>query len=387
MVVGARSAPFPPLDGGAERRPRLAIGNWQLAIAVTLVCGVTALGCGRRGPVVVPRTAAAEPVADLGAAPQANSVVLTWSRPTRYEDGTPLRESLDFRLYRRSAPLVPGAPASEGRRDLEGFALVATIRGERPENARVEGSLYAFQDDDHGRGLAYGRRYDYRVVSRDRRGFQSLPSNLARMDLEMPPSPPGDLRGTAGEGRVDLAWAAPTTRADGTPLPAVRGYNIYRSEQPGAFPEQPINPQPVPEPRYADGGLADGRTYFYVVRAVENEAPPWQESGNSNMAAATPRDITPPAAPANLQAAATRAEVSLIWDANSEPDLAGYHVYRSEVPHTAYRRLTPQPIRGATYADRTVARGTTYYYVVTAVDAAPTPNESLFSDELVVRVP
>jgi fibronectin type 3 domain-containing protein len=105
------------------------------------------------------------------------------------------------------------------------------------------------------------------------------------------------------------------------------------------------------------------------------------------MAAATPRDITPPTPPRNLQAAATRAEVSLIWDANTEPDLAGYLVYRSEVPHTAYQRLTPQPLRGTTYADRTVARGTTYYYVVTAVDTAATPNESIFSNELVVRVP
>ena len=83
----------------------------------------------------------------------------------------------------------------------------------------------------------------------------------------------------------------------------------------------------------------------------------------------------------------TRAEVSLIWDANTEPDLAGYHVYRSEVPHTAYRRLTSQPIQRTIFADRAVARGTAYYYVVTAVDTAATPNESLFSDELAVHVP
>jgi fibronectin type 3 domain-containing protein len=167
----------------------------------------------------------------------------------------------------------------------------------------------------------------------------------------------------------------------------VRGYNIYRSEQAGAFPDRPLNTDPVAEPRYVDGGLANDRTYFYVVRAVVNEAPPWQESASSNMAAATPRDITPPAAPLNLRAAATRAEVSLIWDANTEADLAGYLVYRSEVPQTAYRRVTPQPLRATTYADRTVARGTTYYYVITAVDTAATPNESLFSDELIVHVP
>jgi hypothetical protein len=338
-------------------------------------------------------------VANLGAAPEANTVLLTWSRPGRNEDGSPLQGSLDFRLYRRSAALPGGAPAaatepagpgglgSEGPRDLEGYTLVATVRGERPENARVEGPNYAFRDDGNGRGLAYDRRYEYRLVARDRRGYESQPSNQARVDLSVPPVPPGDLAATAGEGRADLVWTPPRTRADGSPLGAVRGYNIYRSEQAGAFPDRPLNAEPVAEPRYTDGGLANDRTYFYVVRAVVNEAPPWQESASSNMAAATPRDITPPASPQNLRAAATRAEVSLIWDANTEPDLGGYLVYRSEVPQTAYRRLTPQPLRGTTYADRTVARGTTYYYVITAVDTAATPNESLFSDELTVRVP
>lgn len=390
MPVGAQNAPsnYQERNGRAKRHLHLSFVHWSFVIAVTLLCGVTALGCGRRAAPVVPRTAAPEPVADLGAAPEANTIMLTWSRPARNEDGAPLQGSPDFRLYRRTGPLAAGAPAgSEGPRDLEGYTLVATVRGERPENARVDGSLYAFRDDANGRGLAYGQRYEYRLVARDRRGFQSQASNLARVDLWMPPAPPGDLAATAGEGRVDLAWSPPTTRADGSPLGAVRGYNIYRGEQAGAFPDRPLNAQPAAEPRYADGGLANDRTYFYVVRAVVNEAPPWQESGSSNLAAATPRDITPPAPPQNLQAAATRAEVSLIWDANTEPDLAGYLVYRSEVPHTAYQRLTPQPIRGTTYADRTVARGTTYYYVITAVDTAATPNESLFSDELVVRVP
>ena len=387
------------MTGATSHDRHWSLAHWSLVIALALASASAFQGCGRRAAPVVPRTAAPEPVADLGAAPDANTIILTWSRPARYEDGTPLRGAPDFRLYRRSSPLsagpppaatgpaAAGGPGTESPRGLEGFSPLATVRGERPQNARVEGSLYAFRDDGNGRGLPYGQRYEYRLVSRDRRGFQSLPSNLARVDLRVPPSPPGELAATAGESRVDLAWRPPTTRVDGTALGPARGYNIYRSEQAGVFPDQPINPEPVSEPRYADGGLANDRTYFYVVRAVENEAPPWQESGNSNLAGASPRDITPPAAPRNLQAAATRAEVSLIWDASTEADLAGYHVYRSEVAHTGYRRLTPRPIQRTTYADRAVAGGTTYYYVVTAVDTAAAPNESLFSDELTVRVP
>jgi predicted small lipoprotein YifL len=367
------------------RAPAVGFGHWAWVIAaVALAAG----GCGRKGPPVLPRLAAPEPVANLTAAPQANTIVLTWSRPARHEDGTPLRGVPDFSLFRRVSPVTtPGAPAPDGGRSLEGFILLATVRGEAPENARVAGPLYAFRDDEGGRGLPFGQRYAYRVVARDRRGYPSQPSNLALVDLLIPPTPPEGLNAVAGEGRVDLRWTAPTTRVDGTPLGPVRGYNVYRSEQAGVFPEAPINPQPVTEPRYNDGGAANDRTYFYVVRVVENETPPWWESGNSTRVAATPRDITPPAPPRNLQAAATRAEVSLIWDRNDEPDLLGYHVYRSEVSRTAYRRLTAEPIRATTLVDRAVARDATYYYVISAVDTAAAPNESSFSDEVAIRIP
>lgn len=372
---------------------RTVLGQWSFVVAVALLYGAAAFGCARRGTPVVPSTATPEPVADLSALPQDNAIALSWSRPTRLQDGRPLTAPPDFRLYRRVSPIpsaesAAGAPAPvAGRWDMEGYTPVATVRGERPDNARVEGNLYAYRDDDDGRGLAYGQRYEYRLVARDVRGYQSPPSNAVRVDLRIAPSPPGDLRAREGEGRVDLAWSAPTTRVDGEPLGPVRGYNIYRGEEAGTFPGAPVNPQPVTQPRYTDAGLANDKTYFYVVRVVDNEAPPWQESGNSNMAAATPRDVTPPFPPRGLQAAATRGEVALIWDPNDERDLAGYHVYRSEVRRTAYRRLTDRPIQDTTFSDRTVARATTYYYVITAVDNAATPNESLYSDEIAVRAP
>lgn len=330
---------------------------------------------------------------DLTAVPEANAIILSWSRPTRLEDGKPLAAPPDYRLYRRvssipaTEPATTAAPPGSGPRDLEGFGLVATVRGKEPDNARVEGNLYAYRDDENGRGLATGQRYEYRLAARDRRGYQSRPSNAVRVDLRSAPAPPTSLRASEGEGRVDLAWTAPTARLDGTPLGTVQGYNIYRSEDLGSFPAAPVNPQPLTEPHYTDAPVANAKTYFYVVRAVDNAAPPWQESGNSNMASAIPRDVTPPFPPRSLQAAATRGEVSLIWDPNDEPDLAGYHVYRSEIPRTGYRRLTTEPVRATTFTDRTVARATTYYYVITAVDTAATPNESLSSNEAIARVP
>ncbi|HRV07196.1 MAG TPA: Ig-like domain-containing protein [Acidobacteriota bacterium] len=62
--------------------------------------------------------------------------------------------------------------------------------------------------------------------------------------------------------------------------------------------------------------------------------------------------------------------VTLEWDPNSEPDLAGYNVYRSLRSGTGYVKLNGFLIRNTTYTDSTISYGTTYYYVATAVNAA-----------------
>ena len=45
-----------------------------------------------------------------------------------------------------------------------------------------------------------------------------------------------------------------------------------------------------------------------------------------------PPDSTPPAAPTGLAAAGGTCGIDLTWDANSEPDVAGYNVYRGTSP-------------------------------------------------------
>ena len=118
-------------------------------------------------------------------------------------------------------------------------------------------------------------------------------------------------------------------------------------------------------------------TYYYVVRAVDTFD---NESGNSNQASATPTDTIPPAAPTGLSASAGNQTVSLDWSNNGEADINGYNVYRSTTSGGTYTRLNGTLLGSSNYTDNSVTNGTTYYYVVTAVDTSS--NESTNSGEV-----
>jgi hypothetical protein len=68
--------------------------------------------------------------------------------------------------------------------------------------------------------------------------------------------------------------------------------------------------------------------------------------------------------------------VQLIWDANTEPDLAGYIVLRATAPDETLQPLTPAPIRDTVFKDATVTPGVRYLYAIVAVDSATPPNRS-----------
>ena len=77
---------------------------------------------------------------------------------------------------------------------------------------------------------------------------------------------------------------------------------------------------------------------------------------------------------------ATGTAVSLIWEANTEADLAGYVVLRGDAPGDKLAPLTPAPIGDAAYVDTSIRRTRTYMYEVIAVDK--TGNQSAPSNRV-----
>jgi len=87
----------------------------------------------------------------------------------------------------------------------------------------------------------------------------------------------------------------------------------------------------------------------------------------------------PPAPPTGLAATAGDAQVSLDWDDNTESDRAGYNVYWATEESGPYTKLNGALLASSDYLDSGLENGTTYYYVVTAVDTGS--NESDISSE------
>ena len=210
------------------------------------------------------------------------------------------------------------------------------------------------------------RVYVLRGVTHGGRG--GPPSARLQVPLGPGPQAPGGVVARNTEKAVILEWL-PAVAALGASAPT---YNVYRPD----FPEQPLNPKPLGDISYEYSSADSGVEACFGIRSVDAAGAALVESPMSDLACVTPKDIFPPAPPKGLAATPTPGAVQLIWDANTEADLAGYIVLRATLPDEKLLPLTPAPIRDTVYRDSSVTAGAEYVYVVVAVDATTPVNQS-----------
>ncbi len=105
-----------------------------------------------------------------------------------------------------------------------------------------------------------------------------------------PPTAPTNLRATAGDARVALAWNAPAFDGGSS----ITGYRVYRGPSPGG---ETLLPTPaITSTSYTDATAVNGTTYYYKVSAVNANG----EGPLSNGASATPVALVTPAAPLTI---------------------------------------------------------------------------------------
>jgi fibronectin type 3 domain-containing protein len=165
------------------------------------------------------------------------------------------------------------------------------------------------------------------------------------------PAVPMGLAATAGNAQVSLTWSASSTATS---------YHLKRATTSGGPYTQIAAPTST---AYTDTSVTNGTTYYYVVSALDSAG----ESVNSAQASALPVAPTViPATPTGLSATPGNASVALTWSASS--GATGYNVKRATTSGGPYTQIAAPTT--ASYTDTAVTNGTTYYYVVSALDSA-----------------
>ncbi|HZT77782.1 MAG TPA: hypothetical protein VFA27_14105 [Vicinamibacterales bacterium] len=391
--------------------------------ALVLVAAL-AVGCGKKGPPlpplvrlpIAPPTIAAERIGDTVAVtftvPDTNTDrtkpanidrvdVYAITAPPSISDAQLLKHATKIGSVAVKSPKDPNAVVDEDEQDEEmepavGAGLdqgaVAHVDEQLTRQAFVNADLAS---DDRKRPAPAADAplvgppttlpaRTYVAVGVSARGKKGPLSKRVTAPLIEPPATPRDLRLSYTEQQVDLSWSpvaasAPAggvlpSRPLGTSAPSI-GYNVYdvSSSTP-----QKVNKEPLTETRAADPRIVFGEKRCYVVRAVALVSGAAVESESSPSVCDTLVDTFPPAAPKGLRSVAGERTISLIWDPNTEPDLAGYIVYRGTSP-TELQAITPAAIPDTNFAD-TVQAGVRYFYAVKAVDKAG--NASPFSERV-----
>lgn len=312
----------------------------------------------------------------------------------------------------RKAAATPGVAQGEAIVVTETLtpALMTPVPPERPRETRPPlAPVMAVPLAGPPGAPPVRRYYVLGVTGKGRHGPLSV---AAAVPLVPPPAAPSAPVVSYTEKEITVTWTAPAfvrapveAPATGTVLPgipigppsAASRYDVYETaptpRTPPAVPDttgdgtvvrgplaSPLNRAPLTDTAFTDRRITWGARRCYDIRMIDTYGRMTIEGAPSPATCVTLRDTFPPAAPRGLEAVASTGAISLIWEPNTERDLAGYLVLRGRAPGGTLRVITPKPIHDTTYRDTTVKAGVRYIYAVVAVDTAKPPNRSPLSN-------
>lgn len=353
--------------------------------------------CGVPGEPQPRRPAIPAAVSDLEVRQRGERVELRFTPPQRTTAGRPLEDALTLEVYRwfERANVAPD-PARAPDQYHRSVPLTLTHSFPVLAEMKFENGRATLSDQFTPEELAEhaGQQAVY-VVRTALRGRPSARSNLAAVRVWPAPEPPRDLAFEVTQQAIELRWQSTARTTDGSPLAAPAGYRVYRAETPAAL--GPLEEFPfrlvatTSEPVWRDTDFVFGRDYTYAVTALARFDGDTLESACSPHASVRPVDVFPPAPPAGLvaifvpAAEGRPAAVELSWSLSAEPDLAGYHIYRSERADERGRRLSRELLLAPTFRDTEVLPGRLYHYSVSATDRAG--NESEPGAAVAIQIP
>jgi hypothetical protein len=402
---------------------RLSARLILLAVSTSLL-SLVSVGCASPGEPVERKPPIPLPITDLAASQTGNDVILTFTIPTETVDHNDLPDRPSVEIYRAIHGASGAAVGAAAPAPTAVPALLVTIPSAILDTYTT-GDHFRYADSLTAGDFLPNQQQSaatYVVRTRASPKRESADSNRAELNVYPAPQPVSDLQTQALQSAIVISWTAPQTTLTGE-TPQIVGYLVYRANAQapeesipansakGTSGTRPVNTNPssgnpttafpspaapaqtisplveigeTTTPGYRDTTAQRDKSYIYTVRStVPTPGGKLLESADSNLAFVTLRDVFPPAAPTQLIVTALPAEegipahIDLSWAINSETDLAGYNVYRSEDAGTAGTRLNPQPLPTPAFRDMNALPGRSYFYRVTAVDR--TGNESAAS--------
>jgi hypothetical protein len=253
------------------------------------------------------------------------NIVLTWTNPQKYVDGSNATDLMDVRILQDGKFITAGPISGPGKQQT--YTVPNGTAGATP--------LFTIEVE----------------TQRGKRSMASKESGIKVVDV---PGAVLNLKGIMDQHRIRLDWDPPAQN------PALAEVYIVRRGD-GAF-----DPEAVTETQWLDKTVEAGKTYSYIVTAARSSVPPVSGPSSPKITVMA-IDTTPPAAPTGLQSpVVSDSGANLRWDRNMEEDLAGYKVYRSDNPDSGWVLLDNSLVIKTSITDGTYRPGT--YYSVTAVD-------------------
>jgi predicted small lipoprotein YifL len=325
--------------------------------------------CGKKGPPLPPESNIPAAVSDLQAWSREGAVFLGWTVPSRNVEGSKIEDLLGFRVFRQDRSLDSSCPECPAN-----FRPVAEIDMDYPRGARIEGGKVLWQDAT----IKPRNEYTYFVLTYNFYKAPSPQSNRVKISWDEPPSAPEAVQIRSESQALEITWRfVPSQKEQDSGI----GFNLYRRAEGDRFGFFPLNPEPLRETRFVDGGLQNGKKYYYEVRAVRTFQGTLIEGPASGVAEGIPEKQIPPSPPRGLVAVFQEGGAALRWDENPEPDVSGYNIYRRTAGEETFRKINPALIKEPYFLDASADPKTSYTYRLKAVDSSRIPKESDFSQD------
>jgi Tc toxin complex TcA C-terminal TcB-binding domain/Neuraminidase-like domain/Salmonella virulence plasmid 28.1kDa A protein len=166
------------------------------------------------------------------------------------------------------------------------------------------------------------------------------------------PSAPTGVSATPGDALATISWNA---------VPGATSYNLYWSTSPGVTTVTGTKVMGVADP-FTQMDLVNGTACYFVVTAVNSVG----ESAPSSQVSATPAPTTTPSTPTGISATPSDGQITIGW--NTVPAATEYNVYWSTLAGVTTATGSKITALANSLTQSALVNGTTYYYIVTAVN-------------------